>query len=238
VLLRTRSGGNSRPTGCSGPASRIALRRISCAASFSTALGRVSIWSGVLSHRTEDRRALREIRREWEAAGRPPCPVCCTEFDADDSGKASLLWRGVVHGLCLRATVTGQSEWQLRHDPCPLYPDCPIPRGRFCVCPRGSALHIIILARKFRQSTAKVPTHWSPGSQRAAKEAGLYERYRAVPLLEIPFFDQLRKHGQLAPGLNATSFFQERRDVSVPPEYLTVDVDRSIREGRIVAAES
>jgi hypothetical protein len=72
--------------------------------------------------------------------------------------------------------------------------------------------------------------------QRAARDAGAYERYRDVQLLEIPFFDDLRRHGHLAPGLDRATYFEQRRDVSVPPEYLEVDVDRSIREGRIIAA--
>ena len=114
----------------------------------------------------DDRRARKAVRHEWEAAGRPPCPVCETKFDSDDNGKASLLWRAVVHPFCTYAKVTGQSEHQLLHDPCPLYPECPIPFGNdprgFCVCPRVSSVNTIILARRFRQPTVKVPTMFSP----------------------------------------------------------------------------
>ena len=187
----------------------------------------------------DDRRARKAVRREWEAAGRPPCPVCETEFDSDDNGKASLLWRAVVHPFCAYAKVTGQSEHQLLHDPCPLYSECPIPFGNdprgFCVCPRFSSVNTIILARRFRQPTVKVPTMFSPGSQRAARNAGLYEQFSSMPALEIPAFDLLRKHGTLAPGIDE-SFFKEPKDWSLPPEYLTVDVDRTIRAGRVIAA--
>jgi hypothetical protein len=190
-----------------------------------------------VSERAGHRRARQAIRRQWEAAGKPPCPVCNTGFAPDDNGKVSGLWRAVVHPFCVYAKVTGQSEWQIKHEPCPLYPDCPIPfqAGDHCVCPRFSAVNLIILARRFGQPKVRVPTSFSPGSQRAAREAGLYEQYRGVPRLELPFYDVLRKHGTLAPGLDE-SFWGQRDDVSVPPEYLTVDVDRTIREGRVIAA--
>lgn len=94
----------------------------------------------MVSGRSEDRRARKVIRREWEAAGRPPCPVCGAPIEG--TGKVSGLWCAVVHPFCIYAKVTRQSQNQLEHKPCPLYPDCPIPfrggeRG-YCVCPRVS----------------------------------------------------------------------------------------------------
>ena len=152
----------------------------------------------------------------------------------------SLLWRAVVHPFCRYAVVTSQSDYQLLHDPCPLYPDCPIPfesrHGHSCACPRHSAVNTIILARRFGQPTVRVPTDFSSGAQRAARKAGLYERHRGVPLREIPYFDLLRKHGTLAPGIDE-SYWDRPTDINVPPEYLTVDVDRTIREGRFIAAD-
>lgn len=191
-----------------------------------------------MSESTEDRHARQRIRREWEAAGRPPCPVCQTALDSEARGRVSLLWRAVVHPFCAYARVTGQSPNGLLHDPCPLYPDCPIPfesaNGHFCACPRYSAVNMIILARRFKQPTIKVPTGFSPAAQRAARAAGLYKQYHGVPMLEFPRYDLMRRYGTLAQGLDQ-SFFEQPTDLDEPPEYLTVDVDQTIREGKIIA---
>ena len=95
---------------------------------------------------------------------------------------------------------------------------------------------MIILARRFRQPTVKVRTDFSPAAQRAAWEAGLYEQYRGVPMLELPRYDAFRKYRKLAPGIDQ-SFFEQRRDLLEPPDYVTVDVDRTIREGKVVALD-
>jgi hypothetical protein len=155
-----------------------------------------------VSEHPEDRHARKAIRREWEEAGRPPCAVCGAPIEGD--GKVSLLWDAVVHPFCIYAKVTRQSQHQLVHDPCPLHPDCPIPfRGRAggsCVCPRNSAINIIFIARRYGESTVPVSTFWSSACARAAREAGLSQEFRGVPLCEFPRFDLLRKYGTLAPG--------------------------------------
>ena len=187
-----------------------------------------------MSDRAEDRRARRAIRRDWEAAGRPPCQVCGAPIEGD--GKVSRLWRAVVHPFCVYAKVTRQSQYQLEHDPCPHYPHCPIPfRGGSCVCPSNSSINIIFVARRLGQSTVQVSTWWSPASERAAKKAGLSQEYRGVPLREFPRFDLFRKYGTLAPGVDE-SIWDEPRNVNEPPEYVTVDIDRTLNDGRIVLA--
>lgn len=190
-----------------------------------------------LSERPEDRRARKVIRREWEEAGRPPCPVCGVPIEG--VGKVSQLWRAVVHPFCVYAKVTRQSEYELEHRPCPLYPGCPIPfrgrKGGSCVCPRNSSINIIFVARRLGESTVPISTLWSPAGARAAKKAGLAQEYRGVPLREFPRFDLLRKYGTLAPGVDE-SIWNTPSDVNEPPEYVTVDIDRTLNAGRIVLA--
>jgi hypothetical protein len=93
---------------------------------------------------------------------------------------------------------------------------------------------MIILARRLKQLTVKVPTGFSPAAQRAARVAGLYKQYHGVPMLEFPRYDLMRRYGTLAQGLDQ-SFFEQPTDLDEPPEYLTVDVDQTIREGKIIA---
>jgi len=177
------------------------------------------------------------IRREWEAAGRPPCPICGGPIEG--AGKVSRLWRSVVHPFCIYAKVTRQSEYQLDHDRCPLYPACPIPfRGReggWCVCPRYSSINIVFVARRLGESTVAVSTWWSPASARAAKNAGLSQQYRGVPLREFPRFDLVRKNGRLAPGVDE-SVWDKPTDINEPPEYVMVDIERTLNAGKIVLA--
>jgi hypothetical protein len=80
-----------------------------------------------------------------------------------------------------------------------------------------------------------VPTAGSPTVANAARRAGLGQYYKDVPLREDPAFDDIRKHGVLDPGIDESAWDQPS-SWWAPPEYLTVDVDRTIREGRIVAA--
>lgn len=92
-----------------------------------------------MSEAPEDRRERKAIRKEWEAAGRPPCPVCSASFGSEDASRVSLLWRAVVHALCVRAKVVRPSRAQMALDPCPWFPDCPAPYRRgsheSCVSP-------------------------------------------------------------------------------------------------------
>jgi hypothetical protein len=127
----------------------------------------------------------------------------------------------------------------MQRNPCPWYPECPIPfRGReheSCVCPCVSATNIVYVARRAGQPTVRVPTAFSPACERAAREAGLGEDFRGIPLREVPRFDVVRKYGQLAPGVD-DSIWDRLHNLYELPEYLTVDVDRTIVEGRVVAA--
>jgi hypothetical protein len=188
-----------------------------------------------MGERAEDRRARKLIRADWDDSGRPPCPVCGTAIEGH--GKVSLLWRAVVHPFCIYARITQRS--QLERDPCPLYPDCPIPfpgpPGCSCVCPKGSSINIIFVARRLGQSTVPVSTWWSPASARAAKNAGLSQQYRGVPLREFPRFDLVRKFGTLAPGVDK-AIWDEPTDVDEPPEYVSVDIDLTLNAGKIVLA--
>lgn len=192
-----------------------------------------------MGERPESRRARKVIRRQWETTGRPPSPVCAAPIEG--SGTVTHLWRAVAHPFCIYAQVTQQSQYQLEHDPCPLYPDCPIPfhgdRGASCVRPRNSSINIIFVARRLGQSTVPASTWWSPAIARAAKDAGLSQQYRGVPLRELPRFDLLRKYGTLAPGVDE-AIWDKPMDVNEHPEYVTVDIDQTLNAGRIVLATS
>jgi len=80
-------------------------------------------------------------------------------------------------------------------------------------------------------ATIDVPTALSPGCERAAQEAGLGTHHTSAPLRESIHYGDLLKDG-IVPDetlLNKPSSWYE------PPETVTIDVNRSIREGRIVA---
>jgi len=124
------------------------------------------------------------IIREWEAAGRPSCPVCGTVIEQGGRYRVSSLWRSPVHPYCLQAQV-----------------------GR--------------------------PTADSPALQDAARRAGLGHYYQDVPLRENLLLDRVRKFGVLGPD---ESVWDQPATWWEPPEYVTVNVYRTIREGRIVAA--
>ena len=86
-----------------------------------------------------------------------------------------------------------------------------------------------------RESTVAVSTWWSPASARAAKNAGLSQQYRGVPLREFPRFDLVRKNGRLAPGVDE-SVWDKPTDINEPPEYVMVDIERTLNAGKIVLA--
>jgi hypothetical protein len=71
----------------------------------------------------------------------------------------------------------------------------------------------------------------------AARRAGLGQHYQSVPFREDPAFDEVRKHGIPGPGVDDWAW-HEPSTWWAPPEHLRVDVDRTIQEGRIVAASS
>jgi hypothetical protein len=81
----------------------------------------------------------------------------------------------------------------------------------------------------------QVPTAFSPACQRAAQEAGLGEHYRGVPLREIPRHDCARKYGTPRTRCRRVGL-GSAENVYEPPEYLTVDIARTINDGRIVVA--
>jgi len=151
----------------------------------------------------------------------------------------SQLWEAVVHPYCLYARVGRPSPDELGRNACPFYPSCPVPfpgeRADYCVCPVVAARNLIFLAARFGEPTAKVPSAGSAAAANAARRAGLGQEYEGVPLREDPAFDQFRKHGVLAPGVDE-SIWDELSTWWAPPEYVLVDVERTIREGRIVAA--
>jgi len=99
-----------------------------------------------------------------------------------------------------------------------------------------AAINRIFIAARFGEPTVKIPTAASPAAAAAAaRRAGIGQHYHGVPLREDPRFDTVRKHGVLAPGVD-DSTWDKPTDWVALPEYLTVDVHRTIREGRIVAA--
>ena len=61
------------------------------------------------------------------------------------------------------------------------------------------------------------------------------QEYRGVPLREFPRFDLVRKYGMLAPGVDE-SVWDKPSDLNVPPDYVTVDIERTLNAGRIVLA--
>lgn len=81
-------------------------------------------------------------------------------------------------------------------------------------------------------STVDVPTLFSPGAERAAREAGLGRHYIDIPLREsIHLGNYLRNAVIVNEALrDAPSSWHE------PPETVTIDVNKSIRDGHITAA--
>ena len=178
------------------------------------------------------------ILRSWEASGRPPCPVCGTLIEPGATFRVSRLWNAVVHPYCLQARVGRPSPNQISWGACSFYPGCPIPfhapGAEYCVCSVVAVINIIFVARRLGLSTVKVPSAGSPAVAEAARWAGLGQHYNDVPPREDPAFDDVRKHGVLGPGIDE-SVWDQPSSWWAPPEYVTVNVDRTSREGRIIA---
>jgi hypothetical protein len=202
----------------------------------------------------DERRARRAIVQAWQEAGRPPCPVCATVIEGDKY-RVSHLWEAVVHPFCVQARAGRPAQVDLDRGACSFYPDrCPIPfrgrRGDYCVCPALAGCNAVIVARRFGQRTVKVAVYTTPAETgglpasrpnlvELARRAGLGTVYRGVPPRENPAFDAFRKYGVPAQGIDQASFesfFNEPATWYAPPEYLTIDVDRTIREGRFIVA--
>lgn len=171
----------------------------------------------------------RALRRQWEAAGRPPCRICQTSITDDEVSYASQVWKAVVHRLCSGVIGTSPSQAVECAELHLTYNFCAHPG--FCPCPRSSAINAIVAARRMGLATIEVATAGSPGCERAAREAGLGTSYKHVPLRESLQYGQIAKQGGMLDekAWNKPSTWYE------PPERLTVDVHRSIREGRITA---
>jgi hypothetical protein len=173
----------------------------------------------------------------------------------DDKFRVSHLWRAVVHPFCVQARVGRPTQVDLDRGVCKVYPDhCPIlfqaGSGGSCVCPAVAACNEVIVARRLGHRTVRVATFATRAESgglpvtryslhRLARQAGLGTVYRDVPPKESPAFDALRKHGVPGPGIDQASFqafFNQPATWYAPPEYLTIDVDRTIREGRFILA--
>jgi len=198
----------------------------------------------------DERRARQAIVRAWQEAGRPPCPICETVIEQGDRFRVSHLWEAVVHPFCVQARVGRPCQVELDRDACSFHPDrCPIPfRGRYCVCPALAGCNAVIVARRLGQPTVKVSTYGDsadtsrlarPNLHALARRHGLGTMYRGVPPRENPDLDALRGHsGWVRPGFDLESYLNEPSNSWAPPEYLTIDVDRTIREGRFIIADT
>lgn len=71
-----------------------------------------------------------------------------------------------------------------------------------------------------------------------ATQAGLGTTYRDVPPRENPDLDVLRQRGVPALGVDLDAFLDEPATWRFPPDRVTIDVDRTIREGQMVLAQT
>jgi hypothetical protein len=99
------------------------------------------------------------------------------------------------------------------------------------VCPVVAPINLIFVARRLGAAFVQLPTIASPAAAGAARRAGLGEWCRGVPPREDPLFDQLRKRGRQACG----ELWDKPSTWWTPPEYVLVDVERTLLEGHIVA---
>lgn len=171
----------------------------------------------------------RRLLARWEEDSRPPCPICGTLIIDDEKRQVSLVFGAVVHRLCASFPAH-----QRTHDPlrCPEYEHIPSPRDPdWCRCPRLGVVNMIVWARRNGMPTVDVPTLFSPGAERAAREAGLGQHYTDVPLRESIHLGNYLRNAVIVNEalLDMPSSWHE------PPETVTIDVDRSIHDGRITA---
>jgi hypothetical protein len=171
----------------------------------------------------------RGLLASWEEGGRPPCPLCGTPIAEGEKRQVSLVFGAVVHRLCASFPAHRSA-----HDPrqCPEYEHIPAPRHpELCRCPRLGVVNMIVWARRNGVATVSVATHLSPGAERAAREAGLGQNYTDTPLRESTHLANHLHEGVIVNEalLNMPSSWHG------PPETITIDVDRSIRDGRISA---
>lgn len=172
----------------------------------------------------------RRLLASWEEDGRPPCPLCGTPIAEDEKRQVSLVFRAVVHRLCASFLAH-----QGAHDPqrCREYEHIPSPScpPEWCRCPRLGVVNMIVWARRNGMPTVDVPTLFSPGAERAAREAGLGQHYTDVPLRESIHLGNYLRNAVIVNEalLDAPSSWHE------PPETVTIDVNKSIRDGRITA---
>lgn len=153
-----------------------------------------------------------------------------------------------MHKLCGVALV-GRPAAAL--GPCPVqreFGGCPIPfprsREGSCVCPLLGAANMVVLARRLGMPRAPIPSLFrgafgpspSPAVERAAREIGLGRYYRGVPLRESVHYGLCLRGIRYAKGFTEADVWDRPVSWYEPPEWVTIDVDRSIREGRVVAA--
>jgi hypothetical protein len=196
---------------------------------------RRAAWSAILASRatmtaeekSRSESALRrELRLRWESQGKSPCPLCGTTIADDDKYQVSLVFHAVVHRLCASHPVCASDRDAAN---CPGYAH--FTRPAWCRCPRIGAVNAIVWARRMGMPVIEVPTALSPGCQRAAQQAGLGSYHSGAPLRESIHYGDLLKDGVITdPAL-----LDKLSSCYEPPETLTLDVNRSIRDGRIVA---
>lgn len=171
----------------------------------------------------------RRLLARWKEDGRPPCQLCGTPIAEDEKRQVSLVFGAVVHQLCASFPAH-----QSAHDPrrCSEYEHIPAPRRpEWCRCPKLGVVNMIVWARRNGMRTIDVPTLFSPGAERAAREAGLGQPYTDAPLRESIHLGEYLRDGVVVNEalLNLPSDWHE------PPETVTIDVNKSIRDGRITA---
>jgi hypothetical protein len=200
------------------------------------------------SQSRESRTACRRIRREWETAGKPPCPICDSAIKEGEKNQVDRRWGAVVHRLCAKVEASPPPAALGKCPSRELFGGCPIPfpspHESFCVCPLLCAVNTIVFARKLGIPRAPIPTQFpgafgpiaTPAGVRAAREAGLGSLYENVPLRESVFYGADRPQMTYAPGVSQAEVWDALSTWYQPPAWVTIDIDSSIREGRVVPA--
>jgi hypothetical protein len=115
---------------------------------------------------------------------------------------------------------------------CPEYKHIPAPRRpEWWRCPKPGVVNMIVWARRNGMLAIDVSTLFSPGAERAARDAGLGQHYTGAPPRESIHLGNYLRNGVVVNEalLNPPSSWTE------PPETVTIDVNKSIRDGRITA---